>query len=189
MHDFKIKTINNLLWRAAGQNHLLRLIVIAPLGYRLTKSGAVLYRNPAYIICTDTTASIEEIVQAYLWRWDIEVNFRDEKTLLGVGQAQVRNEKSVSSVPQMMVAGYAALLLAGEQINKTNQKIWRPKWNTKHEKERYSTNDYIRQLRCNLWGQGLENCTFSDFVKIDGLETSSEKWNVGLNSALMAATW
>jgi hypothetical protein len=188
VHDFKIKTINNLLWRTAGKNVQLRLIVIAPLGYRLTKNGKTLYRDPAYIICNDTHSSIEEILQAYLWRWDIEVNFRDEKTILGVGQAQVRNEHSVSTVPQMMVAGYATLLLAGEQVNKKDKTVWRPKWDKKEINTRCTTNDFIRQLRCDLWGRGLNCSNFSSFVDVNRNNSNSEKYNLSLNNALLAAT-
>jgi len=88
MHAFKIKTMAPLRWRAAGGGHDLRLIVIAPLGYRLSKHGKMLYRQPAFLICTEQDADIQQIIQAYVWRWDIEVNFRDEKTIMGVGQAQ-----------------------------------------------------------------------------------------------------
>jgi hypothetical protein len=47
----------------------------------------MLYREPAYLICTETGLGIEDILQAYIWRWEIEVDFREEKTLLGCGQA------------------------------------------------------------------------------------------------------
>ena len=114
-HRFEIKTLNPLRWRAAGKEHDLRLIVIAPLGYRLTKHSRVLYRKAAYLICTDSDAFIQEVIQAYVWRWDIEVNFRDEKTLLGVGQAQVRHERSVENVPALAVAAYAMLLTSATQ--------------------------------------------------------------------------
>ena len=46
-HEFKVKTLGPLRWRSAGQAHDLRLIVIAPLGYRLTKNGRLLYRKAA----------------------------------------------------------------------------------------------------------------------------------------------
>src|SRR5437763_12976608 len=36
-------------------------------------------------ICTDPALDPREIIEAYFQRWDIEVNFCDEKTLLGVG--------------------------------------------------------------------------------------------------------
>jgi hypothetical protein len=38
------------------------------------------------------------------------VNFRDEKTILGVGEAQVRKKEAVQKVPALAVAAYATLL-------------------------------------------------------------------------------
>ena len=67
-HAFKVKRINHILWRSAGQKQHLQLVVIKPLGYRLTKSSPVLYRDPAYLICTDPDLTIEELLQDYLWR-------------------------------------------------------------------------------------------------------------------------
>jgi SRSO17 transposase len=111
-HTFKVKTMSPLRWRSAGKEHDLRLIVIAPLGYRLTQHSKMLYRKPAFLICTKPDADIQQIIQAYVWRWDIEVNFRDEKTIIGGGQAQVRHENSVENVPALAVAAYAMLLTA-----------------------------------------------------------------------------
>jgi hypothetical protein len=64
----------------------MQLLIIKPLGYRLTLGGRLLYRQPAYLLCTDPQMALQEFLQLFLWRWDIEVNFRNEKTLLGVGQ-------------------------------------------------------------------------------------------------------
>ena len=114
-HAFRIKTLAPLRWRPAGGHTNLRLVVIAPLGYRPRKGSRLLYRRPAYLLATDTALSPQQIVQHYVWRWDIEVNFRDQKTLLGLGQAQVRHPRSVETVPQLLVAAYAGLLLAARQ--------------------------------------------------------------------------
>ena len=103
-HDFRVKTIEGLKWKTAGENQNLRLVVIGPVGYRLSQKSRVLYRNPAYLICTDPHLSLQQILQAYLWRWGIEVNFRDQKTLLGMGQAGVRHNDAVIKVPQMAVS-------------------------------------------------------------------------------------
>ena len=107
-HDFKVKVVKNLRWRGNGERNL-QVIVIAPLHYRLTQYSRLLYRKPGYLICTDGFAPLDQILQAYLWRWGIETNFRDEKTLLGTGEAQVRNPSSVKAIPQMMVASYSLL--------------------------------------------------------------------------------
>lgn len=111
-HDCKIKELTPVLWRKAGADRPLRLIVIAPLGYRLTKGGRILYRQPAYLLSTDLNLPLEELVQAYFRRWEIEVNHRDEKQLIGVGQAQVRSAQSAARVPAFAVACYSLLLIA-----------------------------------------------------------------------------
>ena len=75
-HDFKIKSIGPVLWRKSGTELPLRIIVVAPLAYKLTKGGGILYRKPAYLLCTDLDLPLEKILQYYLWRWGIEVNSR-----------------------------------------------------------------------------------------------------------------
>jgi hypothetical protein len=53
------------------------------------------------------------LLQAWFDRWGIEVSHRDEKEILGIGQAQVWNRHSVSKVAALLVATYSWLLLAG----------------------------------------------------------------------------
>ena len=45
-------------------------------------------------------------------RWQIEVNHREEKDTLGIGQAQLRSRLSVPRQPAFAVAAYSALHLA-----------------------------------------------------------------------------
>lgn len=108
----RYKEVRKIFWRNGTKRKLLRLVVIAPTPYKLTKKGKTLYRQPAYLLLTDIEGSIQEYIQAYFDRWQIEVNHREEKDTLGVGEAQVRNENSVSRHPAFRVAVYSALLLA-----------------------------------------------------------------------------
>ena len=103
-HTFRVKTIAPVLWKKAGPEKPLRLVVIAPVGYRPRKGSKLLYRQPAYMICTDPHLPLDQLIQYYLWRWDIEVNHRDEKQIIGVGQAQVWSERSVDRQPALAVA-------------------------------------------------------------------------------------
>jgi len=186
-HNFKIKTLAPLRWRPAGKEHDLRLIVIAPLGYRLTKNGKLLYRKPAYLICTDPNADIQEILQAYIWRWDIEVNFRDEKSLLGVGQAQVRNEHSVENVPALAVAAYAMLLTSSIQAYGPTGKpdsLPTPKWRNK-ETLRPSTQSLLQHLRHEVWADALH---FYSFASHPDPNTKLEKLDLPIEGALFYAT-
>jgi hypothetical protein len=52
-HPLRYKRCRNIMWRTAGVQQVLQLIVIAPLAYRLRKGSRLLYRNPAFLICTD----------------------------------------------------------------------------------------------------------------------------------------
>ena len=186
-HRFKIKTICPLRWRPAGKEHDLRLIVIAPLGYRLTKHSRMLYRKPAYLISTDPEASIEELLQAYVWRWDIEVNFRDEKTLLGVGQAQVRHARSVENVPALAVAAYAMLLTSATGVYGPTGKpdsLPSPKWQRK-KTLRASTQSLLNHLRHEVWARAIR---FSGFVTQNPSNAKPQKLDPSLPGALFYAT-
>jgi hypothetical protein len=159
LHAFRVKTLGPVLWAKAGANCPLRLVVIAPVGYRLRHASKLLYRDPAYLISTDPDRSLDRIVQEYVWRWEIEVNHRDEKQLIGVGEAQVRAPRSVDRDPPFAVAAYAALLMADAQVHgpgATETVVAPPKWRQGRPKTRRTTRDLIQELRHDLWGDGLK---------------------------------
>ena len=164
-HTFSVKVVKSLKWRAAGGNHLLQLVVIRPLGYRLKKGGRMLYRKPAYLICTDNELSIEKLLQAYIWRWEIEVNFREEKTTNGCGDAQVRNEISSAKLPAFVVAMHAFLHLADHILTKKKETLALPKakWEDAATNRRPSTNNLLNLFRGYYW-YGKLGKSFSDFV-------------------------
>jgi len=163
--QFHVKTLAPVRWSGAGARDL-RLVVIRPLGYRKTRLGKLLYRRPGFLICTDPELPIEKILQAYVWRWDIEVNFRDEKTLLGVGQAQVRTPVAVQKAPAMGVAAYSLLLLAAARAfgaaGRPDQ-LPPPKWRAPRCDRRASTAELINQLRFEMWGEAIAPDNFSGF--------------------------
>lgn len=94
----------------------MRLLVVAPVPYDSGKGKRKYYRDPAFLLTTDLHRPAPVLLQAYFDRWQIEVNHREIKTTLGIGQAQLHNPRSVSRQPAMLVAAYSALLLAGIQV-------------------------------------------------------------------------
>lgn len=169
-HTFKVKTLSPFRWRPAGAGHNLRLLVVAPLRYRLTQHSRLLYRDPAFLLCTDPAAPLPEVLQAYLWRWDIEPNFRDEKTLLGVGQAQVRHPNSVGAVPALAVAAYALLLTAALQafgLTGLPGALPPPKWR-RTQPWRPPTQALLNLLRHEVWSPHLSFSHFPDQTTPDG---------------------
>jgi hypothetical protein len=111
----RYKDVPELYWQRGAQQRPLRLIVIAPTPYRKSKSKRLFYRDPAYLLTTDLRSSLRQLLQIYFDRWQIEVNHREEKDTLGVGQAQLWNVISVPKQPVLAVAAYSALLLASIQ--------------------------------------------------------------------------
>jgi hypothetical protein len=102
-------------WQSGAKQRPLRLFVIAPTPYRKNQSRRLYYRDPAYLFTTDLKSSARQLLQIYLDRWQIEVNHREEKDTLGVGQAQLWNATAVPKQPVLAVAAYSALLLASLQ--------------------------------------------------------------------------
>ena len=188
MHDFNVKVIKGLRWRTAGQAHDLQLVIIRPLGYRLTKTSRMLYRQPAYLICTDCKLDLDKLLQAYLWRWEIEVNFRDEKTVLGCGQAQVRTETAVKNLPAFMIAMYAFVQLAAHQIyTQRNESILpRPKWYPAKPGQRITSSEIVNLFRSQLWLKEAGN-NFSSFIKKQHEHKSLRNITDPLSAALFYA--
>ena len=106
----------------------------APIPYRLTKKGKWYYRQPVFLLTTDLLSPANLPIQMYFDRWEIEVNHRDEKDLLGVGEAQVRSTQSVPRQPAFVVAAYSMLLLAALSRfgpGRTDDYLSLPKWRRK----------------------------------------------------------
>lgn len=152
VHDLRYKVVPHVLWRSGARTLPLRLIMIAPLRYRRTKKSRLLYRDPAYLLTTDLTSPVTSLIQAYFDRWEIEVNHRDEKSLFGVGDAQVWSAKAAWRVPQFQVAIYAMLLLASLLAygpKRTGDYLPLPKWD-KREARRPSILDILALMREEL---------------------------------------
>jgi hypothetical protein len=127
----RYKELAQVYWRRGAARLPLRLLVVAPTPYRKRKNGKFYYRQPAYLLTTDLKTSAQQLLQIYFDRWQIEVNHRDEKETLGVGQAQLWNVQAVPKQPALVVAAYSALLLASLQafgIERGKAYAALPKW-------------------------------------------------------------
>lgn len=143
------KVVEQVCWPKTTKDRPLRLILIKAAGYRLRKGSKLLYRQPAFLITTATSLDVRYLIEAYLARWELEVDFRDEKTIIGVGQAQVRSPLSVSRAPAFMVVCYAALLMVSLMVfddQRTDAFPKLPAWR-KHPPLRPSTRDLVALLR------------------------------------------
>ena len=153
-HDFDVKVVGPLRWKSAGGRDL-RLVIVRPIAYRPRKGARLLYRDPAYLICSDPALPVEQLLQAYLWRWEIEVNYREEKTLLGAGEAQVRSKSAVSNAPTFAIACYALLHVAAARAGILTNGLPLPKWRGSEPPRRCSTQQLIQRIRAEMWGKSM----------------------------------
>jgi len=110
--SIRYKDISGIYWQGGARRRPLRLLVVAPQPYLKRKSSRFYYRRPAFLLTTSLSAPAHTLLQIYFDRWQIEVNHREEKDTIGVGQAQLWNDISVPKQPVLAVASYSALLLA-----------------------------------------------------------------------------
>lgn len=146
--NVRFKQVDDVLWQTGARQRRLRLFVIAPLPYYVPGRGRKHYHDPAFLLTTDLDGSAKQLLQPYFDRWQIEVNHREEKDTLGIGQAQLRSADSVPRQPAFAVAAYSALLLAalealGPGRGDACQPL--PKW--RRNAERPSCLDLVTLLR------------------------------------------
>jgi hypothetical protein len=164
----RYKEIAAVHWQRGAGQRPLRLIVIAPTPYRKSRSKKLYYRDPAYLLTSDLRSSLKQLLQIYFDRWQIEVNHREEKDTLGVGQAQLWNVTSVPKQPVLAVASYSALLLASLQafgVERGKAYAELPKW--RRNARRPSCLDLITLLRKEMSQQPHRLAPF-------GLNTSDQ---------------
>jgi hypothetical protein len=163
----RYKVLDDVLWRRGAASRLLRLIVIAPVPYKMSLHSRTNYRDPAYLLTTDLKTSTKKLLQHYFDRWQIEVNHRDEKTLLAVGHPPVWSAQSVPRQPAFTVACYSLLLLSCLRLygpGRTHHFGPLPKWR-KSKPCRPSLQDMITLLRKNFCETSVSSALDVSFAK------------------------
>jgi hypothetical protein len=108
----RYKKVSAVYWQSGTRQCPLRLFVVSPIPYQARGRKRKYYRHPARLLTTDLHGTPRELLQAYFDRWQIEVNHREKKGTLGVGQAQLRSATSVPHQPAFAVPADSALMLA-----------------------------------------------------------------------------
>ena len=179
VREIPVKVLRTVYWRKAGPDLPLMMIIIKPLGYRLRKGSKLLYRQPAFLICTDPQLDLQTLLQAYIDRWEIECNHRDEKSLIGVAQGQVWNPQAVARLPQFQVAIYSLLLLASilaYGFARTASYLPLPLWRRKSI--RPSILDLLNLLRDQIFARLMQDKptpSIEDFAALSPVDANAAK--------------
>jgi hypothetical protein len=115
----RYKVLDGVYWQTGAKKRPLRLIVIAPTPYHKNKSTRVYYRDPAYLLTTDLSSSVKQLLQIYFDRWQIGVSsqghivqsVRDRSgpkdSGLVAGEAPWRESKTAEPSDNMLGKEYA----------------------------------------------------------------------------------
>lgn len=155
----RFKQLSHVLWRTGAKRRFLRLFVLQSTKYRVRKTGELQRREPGFLLTSLNDGQTQNLLQLYFDRWQIEVNHREEKDTLHVGQAQLHNATAVPKQPALVVASYSALLMAsliayGPQRTDVYEPL--PRW--RGNAKRPSCLDLVTLLR----RQSVENANMQD---------------------------
>jgi DDE superfamily endonuclease len=172
--EVRYKDVSGIYWQGGAGRRPVRLLVVAPIPYDSGKGNRKYYRQPAFLLTTALEAPAAILLQPYFDRWQIEVNHREIKDTLGVGQAQLRNPRAVPRQPAMIVAAYSALLLAGIQVfgaNRSDAFPTLPKW--RRNARRPSCLDLLTVLRNEIDACKEPNSLLPDVINWKDLGLSA----------------
>lgn len=187
----KYKSMGGLLWKSARGKEV-RTLVINGLPYLPPGTKKKSYRQPAYLVYIGPPLPDEYLIQWYIWRMQIELNFRDEKQFFGLDQAQVWSPMSVHRCPAFAVSLYACLLVAAIKANghqRGDFYLPLPKWNKKGPCQRPSTQEMLRKLRAEIASSAVEGVgvNFEGFVTGSGWRRRPRERRVGAGGERFSA--
>lgn len=153
LRDIRFKEVPRVYWKDGTKGRLMRLLIVLPIPYQVPGRRKRGYNAPGYLPTTDLTSPADELIQAYLDSWQIEVLLRDLKNGLGVGQVQASSHEANEKIHGAQVAAYSMLSLAGLEAfasGRTDEFPALPAWRKRRPAMRLSQHDLITMLRNEL---------------------------------------
>jgi DDE superfamily endonuclease len=147
----KYKEESEVYWQRGAKKCPLKAIIVHGVKYRRNKNGYENYREPMYLLTMDLGSHTKNLIQYYLYRWEIEVTHRELKNDLGISQAQVTNEISVGRCPKTIGIANSLIKLAHillEKEGKNEIYAMPPKWYK--DRKRISLAYMRRRLRTEM---------------------------------------
>lgn len=153
LRTIRFKDVPGVYWKQGTKGKLMRMLIVLPIPYRVPGKSKRGYNQEAYLLTTDLTSPADELIQAYLDRWQIEVLHRELKNGIGVGQVQAWNEEANNRIHGAQVATYSMLCLASLHTfegKRTDAFPELPRWRKGKPPSRPSQHDLITILRNDL---------------------------------------
>ena len=142
-HEYQVK--EQLVRSPIFGERDLRLIIVSPVYY--VRGSVKGHRDPLFLLTTDLTTPVEKLLEYYIWRWEIELNFKDEKSIFGINEPQVWNEDAVELRSPFIALIYSMFMLACRRTFQESNPVPYAKWRNPDKIRRASARDYRELFR------------------------------------------
>jgi hypothetical protein len=111
--------------------------------------------EPQALLCTDPTGSAHQIVEWFVWRWQLEVTFHEARTHLGVETQRQWSDRAIARTTPVLLGLFSLVALAareflGDGLLLTRQTAW-------YAKPLPTFADTLAVVRQHLWPVVLSN--------------------------------
>jgi hypothetical protein len=107
---------------------------------------------PAALFCTDTEVPAQQIVQWFLWRWNIEVTFEEMRACLGFETQRHWSDKAVGRVTPCLFGLFSIVVLLAHRLCPKELPVHKARW---YDKQEPSFRDALAAVRIHLMGTNL----------------------------------
>ena len=143
-HEYRVKEL--VVRSKIFGNKDIRLIVVAPVYF--VKGKAQGHREPLFLVTTDTESSVADLLKYYIWRWEIELNFKDEKSVLGISDPQNWKPEALERRTPLLALTYSIFMLASRRhFGEGNPLTIQPAWRKNKKSRRCPAAGYIGIFR------------------------------------------
>jgi hypothetical protein len=104
---------------------------------------------PQALLCTDLSATPEQIVSWFVLRWQLETTFQEVRTHLGVESQRQWNALAIARTTPVLLGLFSLVtLLADQQFGRGRLSVRQAAW---YVKERATFSDALASVRRQLW--------------------------------------
>jgi hypothetical protein len=112
-------------------------------------------KKPAALLCSDTKSDPLQILEWFLWRWNIEVTFEEMRACLGFETQRQWADKAILRTTPALFGLFSLVTLMSHRLYPKHLPMQRASW---YKKEEATFSDALRAVRAHLWG---DNYTMS----------------------------
>jgi hypothetical protein len=139
-----------------------------PIRWVLIRDPQQQFRSQA-LLCTDLGVTPEQIVQWFVWRWQLETTYAEVRAHLGVETQRQWSELAIARTTPCLLALFSLVALLAADLHKRGQlRLRSAAW---YDKPQLTFSDTIAAVRQQLWADSflIGSCSQQDQIKMPRL--------------------